>query len=205
MDLNTHLYVPYTIAGGDPTIFNQRILRLSIDNANHHLWIRVENQLYVAKIEEATNTLYLLEWDNNSNLSTYWTQQKPVIYEGKAWITTDKALIQLAIINQKVHIKRRYQLEDLLRQKTEISSLYASEGYLYLRSSQGCFRLPFQIMTSIPQIFLISIFTKQTLISPTTQSQLFASERTGLYGAVILAVYSKSDNPLQNTELSTNI
>lgn len=143
MDLNTHLYVPYTIAEGDPTIFNQRILRLSIDNANHHLWIRVENQLYVAKIEEATNTLYLLEWDNNSNLSTYWTQQKPVIYEGKAWITTDKALIQLAIINQKVHIKRRYQLEDLLRQKTEISSLYASEGYLYLRSSQGCFRLPF--------------------------------------------------------------
>lgn len=99
LDLNTHLYVPYTIAGGDPTIFNQRILRLSIDNANHHLWIRVENQLYVAKIEEATNTLYLLEWDNNSNLSTYWTQQKPVIYEGKAWITTDKALIQLAIIN----------------------------------------------------------------------------------------------------------
>lgn len=143
LDLNTHLYVPYTIAEGDPTIFNQRILRLSIDNANHHLWIRVENQLYVAKIEEATNTLYLLEWDNNSNLSTYWTQQKPVIYEGKAWITTDKALIQLAIINQKVHIKRRYQLEDLLRQKTEISSLYASEGYLYLRSSQGCFRLPF--------------------------------------------------------------
>ena len=64
---------------------------------------------------------------------------------------------------------------------------------------------PFQIMTSIPQIFLISIFTKQTLISPTTQSQLFVSERTGLYGAVILAVYSKSDNPLQNTELSTNI
>lgn len=42
-----------------------------------------------------------------------------------------------------MHIKRRYQLEDLLRQKTEISSLYASEGYLYLRSSQGCFRLPF--------------------------------------------------------------
>ena len=117
LDLNTHLYVPYTIAEGDPTIFNQRILRLSIDNANHHLWIRVENQLYVAKIEEATNTLYLLEWDNNSNLSTYWTQQKPVIYEGKAWITTDKALIQLAIINQKVHIKRRYQLEDLLKQK----------------------------------------------------------------------------------------
>ncbi len=68
-------------------------LRLSIDNANHHLWIRVENQLYVAKIEEATNTLYLLEWDNNSNLSTYWTQQKPVIYEGKAWITTDKKLL----------------------------------------------------------------------------------------------------------------
>ena len=64
---------------------------------------------------------------------------------------------------------------------------------------------PFQIMTSIPQIFLISIFTKQTLISPTTQSQLFVSERTGLYGAVILAVYSKADNPLQNTELSTNI
>ena len=124
-------------------ILLQRILRLSIDNANHHLWIRVENQLYVAKIEEATNTLYLLEWDNNSNLSTYWTQQKPVIYEGKAWITTDKALIQLTIINQKVHIKRRYQLEDLLRQKTEISSLYTSEGYLYLRSSQGCFRLPF--------------------------------------------------------------
>lgn len=144
LDLNTHLYIPYTIVASDPTILHQRILQLSLDNVNQRLWIRIGNRLCVVEIDETTNTLYLLEWNNNHNFLTYWTYQKPIIYQGDAWLTTNEQLIQFTITDQKIHIKRSYQLEELLKQnKATVGRLYASGNHLYLRSSQGCFRFSF--------------------------------------------------------------
>lgn len=72
LDLDTHLYTPYTVVANDQSILKERITQLSVDNANHRLWIRTDSKLCIVRIEESTNTLYILDWQNDYDREISW-------------------------------------------------------------------------------------------------------------------------------------
>lgn len=141
LDLNTHRYVPYTVKANDHSVLNEHILHLSLDNACNRLWILTRNRLYAARIEESTNTLYILDWENNYDREISWNYSKPIMQQGGVWVLADDYLVQLRVDNNKIKITGNYNLRDVIGPQIVINSLFATDQYLYLRSSDSCFRL----------------------------------------------------------------
>lgn len=143
LDLTTHLYIPYTIVANDPTVFNQRIVCLYLDNKSNYLWVKAGRKFYAARIEEATNTIYLADWENEIERDSLSLYPSPILFKGYAWVITNSALTQLEIKNNKIRIREKYSLNSILKPNTSITSLAAHTDNLYLRSTIGCYRIPF--------------------------------------------------------------
>ena len=140
LDLNTHLYIPFTLIAHDPAIFNQRISQLIIDSTNQRLWVRTEKTLFAVQIEETTNTLRTIEWENDYNKQQGWSHKNIVIHQGDVWITMGEEIAQLTVEDAKIRLKNKYALKEIA---TPITTLCATNDFLYLRSHQGCFRFAF--------------------------------------------------------------
>lgn len=143
LDLNTHLYTPYTVVANDQSILKERIKQLSVDNVNHRLWIHTDSKLCIVRIEESTNTLYILDWQNDYDREISWHQIKPIIHRSYTWTLTDHYLVQLEVDNNKIKIRKSYDIHDLVSPDTHINAISASDKFLYLRSSQECIRISF--------------------------------------------------------------
>lgn len=141
VDLKTHLYVPYTLAGNDSTLLNERILSLSVDNMNDRLWIRTLYYFYVARLEESTNTLHILEWINDDERKRPWSHSEPVLRENYTWMLADNQLIQLGVTDEKVGIVKNYDLHAITG--VHADNLYVTDSHLYFRSSKGIYKVPF--------------------------------------------------------------
>lgn len=151
LDLSTHRYVPYTIIANDSSLLKERIHQLAIDNIHQRLWIRTENRLCIAKIEE-NNTLRILNWENDNDRNISWSHSKPAIYQGYAWTLTNNYLVQMEL-NDKIKVKNSYDLSDIL-QYSGFCALFITNDFLYLRFSQGCCKIT--LKNGIPDMKYIS-------------------------------------------------
>lgn len=140
LDLNTHRYVPYTIKANDHNILNEHIVQMSLDNACNRLWILTQDRLYAVRIEESTNTLYMLDWKNDYDREISWYYSKPILQQGHVWMLSHDYLVQLGVDDDKIKITGNYNLPDVIGPQIVINSLFATDKYLYLRSSEGCYR-----------------------------------------------------------------
>lgn len=143
LDLNTHLYIPYTIVANDHTILNEAISYISIDNVRKLLWIRTKSKLCIVRVEESTDTLYILDWENDYDREMSWGLLKPVICREGAWMLAADYLVQLGIEDDKVKVKLDYNLSDMTGSKTYVNWIFGDEKHLYFRSSKGVYRAPF--------------------------------------------------------------
>lgn len=143
LDLNTHLYIPYTVVANDPNILQERIMQLSIDNVNHRLWVRTDSKLCIVHIEESTNTLHILDWQNDYDREITWNINKPVIHHGSTWTLTGQYLVHLEVENNKVKIRKSYNLHEIIEKGIFVNAISATDKYLYLRSYQECIRFAF--------------------------------------------------------------
>lgn len=149
-DLTTHLYTPYTIVGNDQTAFSEPILRLYLDNKNNHLWVKTRRKFYAARIEETTKTIFLIDWVNDIERESLWFSPTPVLFKGCVWAITNSALIQLEVKDNKIRTQAKHPLAEILEPGISIRSLATHANNLYLRSSTGCYRVPF--VNDIPSI-----------------------------------------------------
>lgn len=143
LDLNTHLYTPYSVVANDQNILQESILQLSIDNANHRLWIRTDSKLCIVHIDQSTNTLHILDWQNDYDREISWNINKPVVHQGSTWNLTGQYLVHLEVSNNKVKIRKSYNLHEIIEKNTYINAISATDKYLYLRSSHECIRFAF--------------------------------------------------------------
>lgn len=130
LDLNTHRYVPYTIIANDSNLLKERIHQLATDNIHQRLWIRTENRLCIAKIEE-NNTLRILNWENDNDRNISWSYSKPAIHQGHVWTLTNNYLVQMEI-NDKIKIKNSYDLSDILQESRFSALLSLMTSYIYV-------------------------------------------------------------------------
>ena len=145
LDLNTHRYVPYTIIANDSNLLKERIHQLATDNIHQRLWIRTENRLCIAKIEE-NNTLRILNWENDNDRNISWSYSKPAIHQGHVWTLTNNYLVQMEI-NDKIKIKNSYDLSDILQEsRFHLSALAITISKALVKSSTGTSCLPAGIL-----------------------------------------------------------
>lgn len=179
LDLNTHLYIPFTIVANDHTVLKERILYLTIDTTHNLLWVRTQNRLCVARIEESTNTLYILDWENDYDREILWSSLKPIAYQGSAWMLAGEYLVQLGIDDNKVKILANYNLHDATGAKTYFKWIFGNDEFLYLRSSQGCYRIPFtNSHLNVDEISYVDFYKIAPYISENTYGP-FIVERDG--------------------------
>lgn len=179
LDLNTHQYVPYTVIGDDSEILHERILQLSIDNANQRLWILTQSKLCIARIEESTNTLHILDWVNEDDPSILWIYSKPVLRHGQGWVIADDKLFQISSNNGKMETIRSYKLADIIGYHVTSRFLFATDDCLYIRSSQGCYKIPFTVDgLDTRQVVFLNFHETDTII-PQYTSGVFIVDKEG--------------------------
>lgn len=177
LDLNTHQYISYTIIGNDHSVFHERILRLTVDNANQRLWILAQNAFCVVRIEESTNTLYIQDWENSSDAPKVYS--KPVLHRGQGWVVSGNKLFEIGSSDDKINVKKIYSLSDIIGHQVASRSLFATDECLYLRSAQGCYKIPFTISgLDIHHISFID-FHKVDAVIPDYTSGSFVVDREG--------------------------
>ncbi|MFR8655611.1 MAG: response regulator [Bacteroides caccae] len=202
VDLNTHQYIPYTIIANDHNILKERINQLSIDNINHRLWLHTGNKLCIARIEESTNTIYILDWENDYDRDLSWGEfTKPSIHNGYIWNITGDYLVQLEINNNKIKIRESHRIQDLIEQKININAIFTTEQYLYLRSPQGCFRFAFTdtYTINIPSKAYINFQTLNPKIPNSTNGTFITKDDKTIWFSYFGGIF-KVDQPFTPKE-----
>ncbi len=179
LDLNTHLYIPYEVNENDRAILNENILQMAIDNVNNRLWIRTLRRFCVAQIDESTRTLFLLDWESDDGREIAWRHSKPQIHCGDAWVSGGNFFARLEVSGHKVRIGKKYNADEVFGEKTSINNLFVSDGFLYLRSPQGCYRIPFVNNELNVQAFSYQEFNKTNPHIPVSTDGMFIVDSNG--------------------------
>lgn len=140
MDILTHRYIPFQVSNHSEHLFNGRIVKLYLDESTQYLWIKTEKDFYAARIDEASNTLHLIDW-NQADRKMARERIRFDFYQGKLCLFFQSDIVQLEIKNNKVQIAERYHLAQLLEPNGSISHIKFTPEYLYVRSQKGCYRL----------------------------------------------------------------
>lgn len=141
MDIKSHRYVPFHIVNGSPDITNGRIIKVFFDNETNHLWIKTEYELYVAKIDEQSNTLSFIDWKNKLERKKIDGVYRFEFYQNKLWFLQGSYLTFLEIKEQKIREGNRYHLASLFKSNEEASYVKITNQYVYIRTSTSCYRL----------------------------------------------------------------
>lgn len=207
LDLSTHLYIPYSIVANDHSVLQERILSLSIDNTCNRLWIRTLTRLCIAQIEESTNTLHILDWENDYDRDISWNNSKPLVCRGHVWMLSGDYLVQLGVENGRVKIIGHYNLHTITG--SHVTDLFVTDEYLYLRSWEGCYRVAF--MGDSPNINDVAYvdFCKTDAVIPQNTSGVFIVDRDGTlwctyFGGIFKVVRPFTGNAVVHVYLGNN-
>lgn len=140
-DLNTHRYVPYytkeDIYNKSP--FNISITKVFTDPTGKYLWIKSEQGLSAMKIYDGS--LQILRWESEAE-RIFCKSINELLFQGETiWASNNKHIIQLCIQNEKINIQNTYLASELLQTNEKVHNIYYSNNHLYIRTSNGCYKI----------------------------------------------------------------
>lgn len=140
-NLDTQRYVPYLIKEqSGKYLQTTSASKLYINPTGQYLWARTPYGLTALEIDN--NTLSPLTWESETErIACKWLTN--LQFQGEViWASTETHIVQLTIRNGQIAVQSKYLAKELLRAKSDICGIRYINNYLYIRTHDGCYRLP---------------------------------------------------------------
>lgn len=139
-NLKQHNYRPYSINGSN-LIADNEIKSVYADKKNL-IWIKTANKIYCSRFDVENERLILLDSVNSIYPIKHGLDIFSIVSTEKyTWFITQRNIVQLQVVNNKIDIVRNYSASNLLPAGQSINSATTSKNFIYLRTEQGCVRI----------------------------------------------------------------
>lgn len=182
-NLNTHRYMPFQIEGQDNNrLQTTSVSKLYIDPTGQYLWTRTPYGLTALKTDN--NTLRYLTWESETDrIACKWLIN--LQFQGELiWASTETHIVLLTIRNGQIAVKNKYSAKELLQTKSDICEIHYANNYLYIRTHDGCYRLPItgNQLKKVPPIYT-NFHSISTRIPSFTSGEFIVSPKGNLWCA----------------------
>lgn len=139
-DLVTHCYIPYFTPKDNTTYdFGSSVTSLFTDLSGEYLWIKNASEIIGAKI--VNDTIRPLKWSSEEE-RLFGKSFSDLQFQGeKIWAVAGQHIVQLGIHQEEITVSQIYETKKLLKSDEMVDHLYFMNGFLYMRTRTGCYRV----------------------------------------------------------------